>query len=187
MKMDLRKNMAVAAFAFGPIAVVGGLMLSVPAFRGYADRIYDGTLRGALFAGFLSMGGFLLTLKTFAIVHIKEKIYEDDEYRKEMAGRRAIDKDVPFYGTLRRLARFLGWSTLFALLTAFSQLTFGLLHKPWASAVCIWLAVSSLYLVLFSWVLIQMNLSAWFKMLERKAKGEGAHDNGPDVPCAQDL
>src|SRR5690554_6276239 len=46
------------------------------AFEFYAENI-----RGNLFAGFLAMGGFLLSLKTFIVITMKDNIYDTEEYR----------------------------------------------------------------------------------------------------------
>jgi hypothetical protein len=43
-------------------------------------RFYGENIRGSLFTGFLTLGGFLLSLKTFIIVKMKENVYDDERY-----------------------------------------------------------------------------------------------------------
>ena len=40
-------------------------------------EFFDKNLRASLFAGFLTMGGFLLSLKTGIVIKIKESVYDN--------------------------------------------------------------------------------------------------------------
>lgn len=55
---------------------------------------YEKHLRGNLFAGFLTVGGFLLSLKTFILIKLKENVYDHKEYRKIYREQKELDSSL---------------------------------------------------------------------------------------------
>lgn len=133
------------------------------------DRLvpfFAGSLRGSLFAGFLTVGGFLFSLKTFIIVKLKESVYDHKGYEKRVIEQRELNPAISFYGPLRRLSHLLFVAVLASILTAVLQLTVGLINHWIAVLVCIWAAVFSVILLIIALILIKRNLDQWFQFLE---------------------
>jgi hypothetical protein len=131
---------------------------------------FDKNLRASLFAGFLTMGGFLLSLKTGIVIKIKESVYDNDIYLQKVKDRAEIDSSITRYGPLKRLSRVLSVSVFFCLIASISQFTLGLASTWWSTAICLAVATFAMGLLIASFVLIQMNLSQWFEFLEENPK-----------------
>jgi hypothetical protein len=156
---------AVAILFFG--ACVGVLIYFDPGPKGLYD-IYSNKLQTPLFTGFLTIGGFLLTLKTFVLIKLKESLYGSEFYQSELADKRHLNPNLSTYGPLSRLGHFLIVSVVSALITATAQLSVGFIHHTIAAAVCMGVAATTLLLVFVAWWEIRKNLSAWFSLLERE-------------------
>lgn len=123
-------------------------------------------LRGNLFSGFLTLGGFLLSLQMFIVVKIKEDLYDSDAFCKHVKAMREIKPDLEHYGPLRRFSHFLTVAVSACLVTAVAQLSVGLVEKNWASWICIGLAVASSIWFIVVLVAVFLNLKTWFGHLE---------------------
>lgn len=136
-----------------------------------ADLIetYATGLRGSLFAGFLTMGSFLLSLKTGLVIKVKEQVYDDIDYQKDVKKDEDPASPVSIYGPLRRLSAALSASVLAALVAAVAQITLGLIESTFAVSVCLALAAMAVSMLVTSFLLIQGTLHAWFARLEPKA------------------
>lgn len=163
---------------FSTLILILVLVLLVPfALLSYYDPgphglydLYERKLQTPLFTGFLTIGGFLLTLKTFVIVKLKESLYDSEAYKNRLERKKHLKPDLSAYGPLSRLASFLILSVISALITAASQLSIGFIPHKLAAAACLSLAITTLVLVLTSWWLIRANLADWFSLLEKEAK-----------------
>jgi len=133
---------------------------------------HKGTLRGALFGSFLSLGGFLLSLKTFIVVKIKEGIYDSKRYRKRIAAVRAYEPDnakSAIFGELDRLRSLLFASIVASIIAGIAQVTVGVKESAYTATVCIAAACFVIALLIQSLILINSNLRDWFKELEFEA------------------
>lgn len=136
----------------------------------YADK-----MRASLFAGFLTLGSFLLALKTGIVIKIKEGVYDQAVYREKVQGAVELSGKT-IYGPLRRLSRVLSVAVFSALATSAIQLTLGLVSQWWASTLCLCIASFSLLTLMMAFVLIQINLSTWFDLME-----DGVKPKSPDA------
>ncbi|WP_147447060.1 hypothetical protein [Corallococcus sp. CA054B] len=146
----------VAALSHGKIDVSG---------------VYRDSLRGSFFSGFLSVGGFLFSLKTFIVIKMKEGLYDSDEYRerhreKSKLGRRGVG----LFDPLRNLSRLLFYSIVSSFSTAVAQVTVGLVPGWGAVGLCLSMVACTLCLLFFSLREIKGNLDTWFDCLEAEAK-----------------
>lgn len=132
--------------------------------------IYQEKMQVVLFSGFLTIGGFLLTLKTFILIKLKEGLYDREDYKKRVDQKRQLNKGLSYYGPLRRLGNFLVYGVASALITALSQLTIGFIPHPAASAFCMTLAIFTGGVVIMAWWLIKVNLHDWFELLESEKR-----------------
>jgi ABC-type multidrug transport system fused ATPase/permease subunit len=131
-------------------------------------ELYQSKLQTPLFTGFLTIGGFLLTLKTFVLIRLKEEVYQSPFYRTKLEERRHLNPDLTLYAPLGRLTTLLVFSVLAALLTAVSQMSVGFIPGRLSAAFCISMAVTALALVFQSWFHIRENLNRWFELLEEE-------------------
>ena len=160
---------AVVNFSlYGIPALVGVLVFAlIQCYFGDINLFYEKNLRASLFTGFLTMGGFLLSLKTGILIKIKESLYDNKEYIEKIGQLRLINPKLTQYGPLRRLSRVLSFSVFFCLLSAASQFTVGLLMNSWSTAFCLAIAAFSMSMLIVSFLVIQLNLSKWFQFLEK--------------------
>jgi len=131
-----------------------GLFLWVPDL----NNTYTSKLQTPLFTGFLTLGSFLLTLKIFIVVQLKEKLYDSDAYINNIANLRLQNDKLDVYAPLERLADLLLSAVISALTTALLQLTLGFVGKQITSAICFSFAVGTLLLVFFVWWQIRRNI-----------------------------
>lgn len=127
---------------------------------------YSEKMRGSLFAGFLTLGSFLLALKTGIVIKIKEGVYDKPDYQKKVLEIPELKGKISVYGPLRRLSRVLSVAVLSALITSALQLTLGLFNDWRATAVCLSFATFAMSTLIASFILIQMNLATWFDLME---------------------
>ncbi|MEK6334011.1 MAG: hypothetical protein AABM67_03620 [Acidobacteriota bacterium] len=173
---------AIIALAGGAIAF--GVLSYFNPGDGGLYCVYDSKLRTPLFTGFLTIGGFLLTLKTFVLIKLKEEVYESPWYRDKIDRNRKLNPKLTLYGPLNRLGSLLIFCVFAALSTAVAQLSVGFIPNRFASAFCISLAVGSLILVFCAWFYIWRNLTYWFELLhntdaKRTAESTPVSTTGP--------
>lgn len=129
-------------------------------------NFYQSNLRSSLFAGFLTMGGFLLSLKTGILIRIKETLYDSKEYDIRYKESLSLGPRTGRYDPLRRLSFVLSIAVLSCLVASALQFTLGLLSTWWATSVCVSIAVFAMSALFVSFKLIQDNLLIWFDFLE---------------------
>lgn len=129
-------------------------------------EFYSKNMRASLFAGFLTLGSFLLALKTGIVIKIKEGVYDKEEYQKNIIEQQKTKSEATVYGPLRRLSRLLSASVFFALLSSALQLTVGLFPNWISAAICISISAFSISILMVSFIIIQVNLSTWFDLME---------------------
>lgn len=135
-------------------------------------EFYSLNIRTSLFTGFLTIGGFFLTLKTFILVKLKEDLYDLEDYRDRIRSKQAINPKITMYGPLSRLGGFLIYCVLFSILTATFQLSVWFIKTNVAAAICISSGFATISMVVWAWWEIKKNISVWFEMLEKKEKNK---------------
>jgi hypothetical protein len=168
MKWPALLSLAAAAIV---VAVVGWITLDHP---DAVYAFYDAKIRASMFSGFLGLGGFLLSLKTFIIVKMKEGLYDHARYRELVVERRQLTPELTFFGPLRRLGTLLFYAIVASLGTAVLQLTLGLHAQWWTAACCLAAGAFTVTLLLFSLLQIKRNLDEWFDYLEEDARKKAA-------------
>jgi len=150
---------------FATLVIVAGIYIYVVPI----DKIvmfYGDKLRGNLFAGFLTLGGFLFSLKTFIVIKMKENVYDHAEYKRNLDEKKRLNPNLTLYGPLQRLSNLLFFSVLFSIITAVLQLSLGLVENWHAVLVCLATAIFTLIILVISLFLIKSNLDQWFGFLE---------------------
>ena len=133
-------------------------------------KFYSENLRSALFSGFLTIGAFLLSLKTFIIVKLKEDLYDQDEYRARYEKNRTLNKKKAgtIYAPLNRLSDFLIICVIGSLVSAGFHFSIGLFKYNLTAAICISSSLFSLIIVLVACWEVKKNLAIMFELLEEK-------------------
>ncbi|SFX77467.1 hypothetical protein [Marinospirillum alkaliphilum] len=129
-------------------------------------EFYSKNIRGHLFAGFLALGGFLLSLKTFIIVNMKENVYDNEQYRENWRGQKKHDDTLELYGPLKELSDLLYYAIIASFFTAILQMTLGLYGHWFTAIICSWSALLSVMLIIDSLRIIKRNLDSWFDSIK---------------------
>lgn len=130
-------------------------------------------LRGYLFSGFISVGSFLLSLHTFVIVNLKEKVFSTTEYKETFRKARRLSdpKDIDeseLYKPLDHLSSFINTSIWLSIITAISQFTLGLSTNFYACLACVWLAILTIVFMLQCLIIIRENIKVFLKQKSGK-------------------
>lgn len=83
------------------------------------------SLRPQIFTGFLTVGSFLLSMKTFIVATMKKEYYQKSGYRDVYRKQRAMDKTIGPYDPLIDLGKLLTTSIVLSYITAFLQISLG--------------------------------------------------------------
>ena len=126
--------------------------------------VYSAKLQTPLFTGFLTLGSFLLTLKTFIVVQLKDKLYDSEAYIERFAKLRFQNKDLKLYDPITRLAGLLLTAVVMALGTALLQISLGFAELQITASICFSFAVGTLLLVFFAWWQIRRNIYDLFEI-----------------------
>lgn len=130
---------------------------------------FNSNIRASLFAGFLSLGGFLLSLKTFIIVNMKKDVFDTERYKTTWESQSKLDHSGKLgkrYDPLRELSNVLFAAIVTAIGTAVLQITVGLRESFWTTFVCLWAAIFATMLLLTCLWLIKSNLDTMFAYLD---------------------
>lgn len=122
---------------------------------------YEKNIRGNLFAGLLSVGGFLMTGKTFILVTMKQNVFDDSEYIENFEKMVKHNKDMKRYDPLIELKDALYLSVYVTIVASVIQLTIGLIPFWYMALFSIFTAILSVVLVIDSLNLIKRNLDFW--------------------------
>ncbi len=135
-----------------------------------ADIYYDRNLHTSLFTGFLALGGFLFTVKTFIVVKMKEEVYDTELYGEMVQRERRKNPEFSHYGPLARLSVLLYWVIILALATAFLQVTLGLWKHSFAVVICLGAAFLTIGLLVYALHQVKSNLLHLFEIAEERTK-----------------
>lgn len=127
---------------------------------------YD-RIQGSLFTGFLTIGGFLLSLKTFLLLRLKQDIYDHKGYLERVERLRSLDPKIKRYDPLLRLSQLLVFTVFCALCSSISHLTVGYVFRPLGPIFSISISFSTLGLVILNWLVLSRNIKMWMEFIEK--------------------
>lgn len=128
---------------------------------------YSENMRGHLFAGFLGLGGFLLSLKTFIIVNMKENLYDNETYIEKWKQSQKYSSKTLF-APLKELSDILYYAIFTCIIAAIAQMTLGFVEHDVFALICFYLCISATVLLVKSLIIIKRNLNTWFEFLDVK-------------------
>lgn len=140
---------------------------------------YAKNIRGSFFTGFLTVGSFLLSLKTFIVVKLKENVFDTDIYKERLRKHRAHNPKITLYGPIKRLSGLIFFSICSSIATSVSQLTIGLVQHWAATLFCIAMASFSITMLIATLLTIKGTLDTWLDESEElhNKKEEDRQDN----------
>lgn len=130
------------------------------------QEFYAKELRGSLFDGCLTFGGFLLAAYTFIVIHMKDAVYDTPQYTKVFEEKKSGDHRLKKFDPLRKMSQSLFRSVVVTLVAAVLQLTLGLIPSNLIAGICIGAAIYTVWVVFGSMRLMAENLRAWFSILD---------------------
>lgn len=143
-------------------------------------EFYSKKLQIPLFTGFLTVGSFLLALKTGLLIKLKEGLYDTKAYHSLVVEQRQINPNLSFYGPLTRLGKFLVVTVVSALSTSFLQITLGWIPFKVVAAIAMATALTTSVMVIICWYYIRGNLNYWFRAMEKEAEKKIDEEKGND-------
>lgn len=127
---------------------------------------YGDKMRGPLFSGFLSVGGFLFSVKTFIVIKLKEAVYDHEAYGRRLAKLRELKPSLRRYKPLRSMSDLLFFCVLVALVNAATNLTIGLIPSPYAVSFCMALAFAGLLSLILALLVLKRNMADYFDFID---------------------
>lgn len=147
-----------------------GLFILDPGITARVFDFYAKNLRGSLFTGFLALGGFLMSAKTFIIVNMKKEVYDSAKYKQDWLDGRELngaENYPPLFRPLRRLSNILFYTITFSFIASISQLTIGLFESISSVVACAFLVILAACFLMLSLYLIKKNLATMFDYLDK--------------------
>lgn len=132
-------------------------------------------IQGSLFTGFLTIGGFLLSLKAFLLLRLKQDIYDHKDYLKRLQEMQGLDPTVKRYDPLARLSRLLVLTVFCALASSLSHLTVGYVWKPYGPIVAMACSFATFVLVLWCWKVLASNIRIIAKNRDFEGRKQRKH------------
>lgn len=141
------------------------------AFLSSLVETYTQTLRTPLFSGFLTLTGFLFSMKSFLLANLQRDIYSNKEYLQQWAEARLEDASVGTVARpLRNLGRILLATICATLTTSILQITIGLVPNVFTVVTCLVATLASLAMVAFSIVVLWQNINDWMDVLDKQGE-----------------
>lgn len=155
--------------------IVGGTTAAVIEYWFGCDivKAYQGRLQAPLFSGFLTLAGFIMSVKTNLLLRLYKDLFDSEEYKERVEKASFLNKEpVRRFRPLINLGSFLVNAVLGCFVVALMQVTVGFVQHPWASSIAIGTATGGIVLVLAAWAAIKANLKSWFSILNETDDAE---------------
>lgn len=137
---------------------------------------YQKNARTPLFAAFITLGSFLLTLKTTVLQRLKEG-FDSDKHKKNYILLKAAGNRGKYYGSLHNMSVAIAACVFSSLITSAIQMTVGFITHPLAFAFCASSATTTLGLVLYLWREITANHRLWLTKIEDEMQAKLADED----------
>ncbi len=130
---------------------------------------YHQTIKTSLFISGFTLGSFLFSMKSVIIKTMKEEVYDQDDYKKDIESLKGIGEDIGYYDSLRNFSNLLFWSISLSFLSAIVNLTLGYFKLHCSTITCIVITLVSWVVVGRALYFFQSNWSKVFEYAENKA------------------
>lgn len=100
------------------------------------SNVYRDSMRGYFFSAFLGISSFLLSLLTFVVINLKEKMFDSDDYKKLFIAHRNLSSEGDIvkgelYKPLVIITTMLVFSIASSIATSLLQFSLGLSSSIW--------------------------------------------------------
>ncbi len=156
-------------FIYGVVStlLLGGLWYLVFDDHASVVTFYADKLRDSIFNTYLTLGGFLFSLKTFIVIHMKEKLYDDDRYKQRYDEMVRHKPSLTRYGPLKNLNNLLFSCVLGFVSVSIFNFAFGLISNFYVVMTCFWLSLFVMGLFVHCLFVIRSNLTDYFLFIEK--------------------
>ncbi len=129
-------NLILMSFALGILSYATTMGVVCYANDGFdaAVLVYQNNIRGYMFAAFLGASSFLISLLTFLVINIKEKMFDSVDYLRIYVSHKGLKegdsilkKDL--YSPLRSIGMLLVIAIFLSIISSVSQFTLGFSNK----------------------------------------------------------
>ncbi|ADW18593.1 hypothetical protein Despr_2454 [Desulfobulbus propionicus DSM 2032] len=134
--------------------------------------LYDTKLQLVFFTAFLTVGSFLLAMKAFILIRIRDDIYRHEKYKERYLLQYDNQYKGDYYKGLLDLGNLLVVSVAGAFFTSIAQITIGFSKIYPIKCIAPSLVGGMLVLVLFDWLFVYLNLRDWFEFIESDIEKE---------------
>lgn len=132
------------------------------------SAIYKSRIGGTLFTAFLTMGSLMLSLVSMFMFSLKEKLFDNDDYKKMYFAKKNILNIIEHrYSPLVNISRLFLFCVMMCFITSLAQFTIGLIECTYFIAFCLSLAFSTILLALYVLYNVWINFEVWFKLLQK--------------------
>ncbi|MBX7154246.1 MAG: hypothetical protein U0Y96_12470 [Candidatus Kapaibacterium sp.] len=136
--------------------------------------VYD-KLRASLFTGYLTVGSFLLSLKSMILQKVYE-IYDDEVYTKQFVKEQSKEQTDKYtveivnniYIPLVNLNQLLLNGIALSLFTSICQLTLGMFNNKYLLSLCLAFAIATLVCLYCVWYIVKCNMKQWLVLIKIK-------------------
>jgi len=136
-------------------------------------ELYTSSIRGTLFISFLTMGSFTLSLMSMFMFSLKEKLFDDKDYKKRYTAKHRIyNEDISIYTPLVNISRLFLFCVMCCFLTSLTQFTLGLIKNYCIVAFCLSIALCTVVLALIILYNVWRNIEVWFDILLKRKDDE---------------
>ena len=132
---------------------------------------YEKNARTPIFTAFVTLGSFLLTLKTTILQRLKDG-FDCEEHKENYLYASANGGKDGYYHSLCNMSQALALTVVLALLSSACQMTLGFLATPITFGICASLPMATLGVLLFLWWQITGAHQLWLKSIEEKKQQE---------------
>ena len=129
-------------------------------------KIYHEKAQFPIFSGFLTLSGFILSIKTNLLLKLGTDLFGSAIYKERVITASILNGEpVRRHAPLINLGRFLIATVLACLIVAIVQITIGFGASKWAIGVALGFAAGGMCMIISAWVAIRGMLERYFEVL----------------------
>ena len=128
-------------------------------------EVYQSNARAPIFAALITIGSFLLTLKTAILQRLKEG-FDTKNYTRRFLDYRVNEPQASYYASLKRLSNALASAIFLCFIASFLQMSLGFYAHSSAVLSCLFFAALALFVVMYLTTEIFLAHQEWFKKIE---------------------
>lgn len=126
---------------------------------------YRESFRTPFFTGFLTLGSFLLSFKSFAIIRLISVFNEDAYMLRYVRRRKHVEGfNDEYLDPIFKLSTLIFYAIFLSLFTAAAQLSIGLLPFWWTALPCLWLATFTGLVLARTVRQLKRNIDLWLEV-----------------------